>query len=94
VSLVPRATVQVPCNSFSFTSSHAASHYALALSMSLSLFRRKKIMEIILFTWAATIGYAQIYVGVHYPFDIICGALLGIGIVFALNRIPFFNFKT
>jgi undecaprenyl-diphosphatase len=30
------------------------------------------------FVWAALISYAQVYVGVHYPLDIIGGALLGI----------------
>ena len=30
-----------------------------------------------LYIWAATIGYAQVYVGVHYPLDVIGGAVLG-----------------
>jgi undecaprenyl-diphosphatase len=29
------------------------------------------------FIWAALISYAQIYVGVHYPFDILGGAIVG-----------------
>ena len=29
------------------------------------------------FVWAAAICYAQMYIGVHYPFDIICGAVIG-----------------
>jgi undecaprenyl-diphosphatase len=32
------------------------------------------------FTWAAVICYTQVYVGVHYPLDVICGGLLGCGI--------------
>jgi Membrane-associated phospholipid phosphatase len=31
----------------------------------------------LLFVWAGTISYAQVYVGVHYPLDIMCGALMG-----------------
>jgi len=34
----------------------------------------------VLYLWAASIGYAQVYAGVHYPFDILAGALLGTGI--------------
>lgn len=30
-----------------------------------------------MFLWAAVICYAQIYVGVHFPVDILCGTLLG-----------------
>ncbi|HRH59325.1 MAG TPA: phosphatase PAP2 family protein, partial [Chitinophagaceae bacterium] len=37
------------------------------------------------FFWAATISYGQVYVGIHYPLDIACGAILGsiIGIITA-----------
>jgi undecaprenyl-diphosphatase len=34
----------------------------------------------ILFAWAFAISYAQVYVGVHFPLDIACGALLGCAI--------------
>jgi undecaprenyl-diphosphatase len=32
-----------------------------------------------MFVWAASICYAQVYVGVHYPLDVLCGSLVGIG---------------
>lgn len=66
--------------SSSFTSSHAVSHFAQAMFFFLTL--RPAIGKIawIFFFWAAIIGYTQIYVGVHYPFDVFCGALLGCGI--------------
>jgi len=32
----------------------------------------------LLFLWAASICYAQVYVGVHYPLDVICGSLVGL----------------
>jgi len=36
--------------------------------------------------WAAIISYAQVYVGVHYPFDILCGALIGSGIGYTVAK--------
>ena len=38
------------------------------------IFRKWKYLFLI---WAASVSYGQIYVGVHYPFDILGGALLG-----------------
>ena len=77
----------IPCSpGFSFTSSHAANHYALATILSLSIFRRKKGVQLAFFTWAALIAYAQVYVSVHYPFDILCGSILGIGIALLVNK--------
>jgi membrane-associated phospholipid phosphatase len=78
----------IPCShGFSFPSSHAANHYALATILSLSIFSRKKGVQLAFFTWAALIAYAQVYVGVHYPFDIFCGTLLGISMALLVNRI-------
>lgn len=61
----------------SFTSSHAANHFGIAMFLYAVLknyFGRKMFL---FFVWAASISYAQVYVGVHYPFDILGGALLG-----------------
>ncbi|HPA86212.1 MAG TPA: phosphatase PAP2 family protein [Bacteroidales bacterium] len=61
---------------FGFVSSHAANSFNVAL-FSLLLIRRKWYSAFILL-WAATVSYSRIYLGVHYPGDIICGAVLGI----------------
>lgn len=73
--------IRVRCGSgFSFTSSHATNHFAMAFFW-IVLFRRKwKHSTWLAVTWAFLVSFSQIYVGVHYPFDILCGALLGIGI--------------
>lgn len=62
---------------FSLPSSHAANHFALAMFL-VAMFsaKWKPMMPLALF-WAATVSFAQIYSGVHYPFDILFGALLG-----------------
>jgi membrane-associated phospholipid phosphatase len=64
--------------SSSFTSSHATNHFGMAFYIFATLkpFFSKKWLRL-LFLWAFAICYAQVYVGVHYPFDVTCGALLG-----------------
>jgi undecaprenyl-diphosphatase len=39
--------------------------------------------------WATAIAYSQVYVGVHYPLDVICGALLGLA--FGITTGTYFN---
>jgi membrane-associated phospholipid phosphatase len=41
----------------------------------------------VFFVWAFVIAYTQVYVGVHYPFDVLCGSLLGCGIGFAIGKL-------
>lgn len=68
----------VPCGSgYSFTSSHATNHFAIALFIALALFPNKRLWQILLFFWAGIVAFAQVYVGVHYPLDVLAGAFLG-----------------
>ncbi len=62
---------------YSFTSSHAANHFAVAVFICLTLGRFYRRIRLPLLLWAASIAYGQVYVGVHYPLDVLCGALLG-----------------
>ena len=65
---------------YGFISSHAANHFGLAVIFSW-FFRKVKDSSIIpaaFFVWAALISYAQVYVGKHYPGDVIVGALAGL----------------
>jgi undecaprenyl-diphosphatase len=60
---------------YGFVSSHAANcFYATVIS---GLFVRKKWFSISMICWAALISYSRIYLGVHYPGDVICGATFG-----------------
>jgi len=63
---------------YSFTSSHAANHFGFAVFLIVTLKNIVGRWRYLLLFWAASIGYAQVYVGVHYPLDVICGTLLGI----------------
>ncbi|HOU51265.1 MAG TPA: phosphatase PAP2 family protein [Smithella sp.] len=61
---------------YGFVSSHVANTFAFALLSSL-LFRRM-IYTVTVFLWAAVIAYSRIYLGVHYPLDILGGIFVGI----------------
>ncbi|HEX7691039.1 MAG TPA: phosphatase PAP2 family protein [Sediminibacterium sp.] len=62
---------------FSFTSSHAANHFGFAVFLTATLKQVFGKWRYLFLLWAATVSYGQVYVGVHYPLDIFCGALLG-----------------
>lgn len=61
----------------SFTSSHAANHFGLAMFIFITLRHVAPKTVWLFFGWAALICFAQIYVGVHYPTDVAGGAVLG-----------------
>ncbi len=62
---------------FGFMSSHASTAFALAVFFNLILSDRYFIFKIVLVAWAVIVSYSRVYLGVHYPGDIIAGALLG-----------------
>ena len=61
----------------SFISNHAANHFGIATFFYTSFYPILKKWAGIAFVWAALIAYAQVYVGIHYPFDVLTGALFG-----------------
>jgi len=61
---------------YGFVSSHAANAFALA-GFTFLLFRNK-YFTFGIFIWATVVSYSRIYLGVHYPADVICGAVLGL----------------
>lgn len=61
---------------FGFVSSHAANSFAAATLIALIM--RHRLVTISLFTWAMLQCYSRIYLGVHYPGDILGGMVVGI----------------
>ncbi|MBD0331792.1 MAG: phosphatase PAP2 family protein [Chitinophagaceae bacterium] len=81
-----------------FTSSHAANHFGLATFLSITLFPFFNRWIYLFYLWAVIICYAQIYVGVHYPLDVIAGGFVGIlaGLMTAKlfkNKVPNFDLR-
>ncbi len=96
-------TVNERCGgSFGFVSSHASNHFAIAAFMigALAGTTRSRLREAasggarwiapVLLGWAALIAYSRIYLGVHYPGDVLVGGLYGscVGAIFVvLHRV-------
>jgi len=62
---------------YSFPSSHAANHFTISIFLILLLKDASRWIKIVLIFWATIICFAQVYVGVHYPSDVIAGFLVG-----------------
>jgi undecaprenyl-diphosphatase len=69
---------------YGFVSSHATNHFAFAV-FSLLLMRRKWYGFGIV-GLAGAISYSRIYLGVHYPLDVLCGGVLGVAIGAGMYR--------
>lgn len=68
----------IPCGGgYSFTSSHATNHFAIGVFLMLTIGRLFGAWRWLFLGWAASIAFGQVYVGVHYPLDVIAGAGVG-----------------
>jgi undecaprenyl-diphosphatase len=77
--LTPRLPEGVYCSDTGgMASSHAANHFAVALMMILLYGVGQKAHTAFWLFWAALISYSRVYCGVHYPTDVLVGALIGI----------------
>jgi undecaprenyl-diphosphatase len=64
-------------NDPSFPSGHTSTAFALATSLSIQY--KKWYVVVPAFAWAASVGYSRLYLGEHYPTDVLAGAAIGIG---------------
>ena len=63
---------------YSFTSSHACNSFGIFTIVSLLI--RHRAISLSLLLWAVINSFSRIYLGVHYPGDILCGAIVGAAI--------------
>jgi undecaprenyl-diphosphatase len=73
---------------YGFVSSHAANIFA-ALAFLWPNFKLDKSVASAFIIWGVLVCLSRVYLGVHYPTDIICGGLLGLLIGFSLRRYLF-----
>lgn len=73
-----RLVIKACPGGYSFLSNHAANHFGMATFLVFSFGRTFKPWLYVFYLWAVLISFAQIYVGAHYPLDILGGAMLGI----------------
>ena len=83
--------LRVRCGSgYSFPSSHAANHFAMAFILIFIFNKKYWWVKYVLLFWAFSISYAQIYVGVHFPVDVMAGGMLG-GVIAGLVYLFYSN---
>lgn len=69
----------------SFPSGHTSDAFVLAMALSLAF--RRRWVSIVFFMWAFTMGYTRMGLGVHYPADVIVGAVIGVSSAFAVYEL-------
>ena len=86
-----RLLVKECAGGYSFISNHAANHFGIVAFFYFTLRHYLPKWIWISWLWPVSVSYAQVYVGIHYPFDVITGAFLGI--LFGAFMSMFFNKK-
>ena len=70
---------EVKCGGkFGFYSAHSSNSFFVATYLTMLLGKKIKQLPYVLFVWAAIVAYSRVYLGMHFPGDIIIGAIMGI----------------
>lgn len=70
---------------YSFPSGHTSNAFCTATSLSLNF--KKWYVVVPAFAWAGVVGYSRMHLGVHYPTDVLAGAILGAGSAYATYKV-------
>ena len=72
---------------YGFVSSHASNVFALAFYLLFTARRRLPWLAGVLFPWATLVAYSRVYLGVHYPSDVLVPALVSIPMAYGVSRL-------
>jgi undecaprenyl-diphosphatase len=65
------------CHGFGFFSGHSSNSMAAAVFTILMLKSKYKKFIFLMIPWSLMVGYSRIYIGKHYPLDVVCGLAFG-----------------
>ena len=76
---------------YGFVSSHASNVFALEFYLYFTARRRLPWLAGVLFPWATLVAYSRVYLGVHYPSDVLVPMLMSIPIAYGVSRLYFWG---
>lgn len=74
---------------YGFISSHACNVFSLSFFFLFTLQKEFRWLPLIMFPWAMLVSYSRIYLGVHYPLDVIVPAFTSISLAWLMSRLYF-----
>jgi len=80
--------VKAYCGKYGFFSGHSSNSMAVAVFVGLTLKAYYKNLVFFMLFWSAVMAYSRVYIGAHYPLDIVCGMAFG-----AISGFMFFKLK-
>jgi len=90
VSTVMRLVKNSCGGRFGYFSAHAANSFALASFFTFLLKSKFRYVGLLLFLWAGIVAYSRIYIGVHFPLDVLTGAVIGLGMSWLFAKLYIF----
>ena len=78
---------------FGYYSAHASNHFALAVFLIVLFQKRYRYLYLLMIGWAGVTTYTRIYLGVHYPLDVLSGAAAGCLLGWFTGRITIYLFS-
>jgi len=85
--------IAVRCGKYGFFSGHSSNSMAAAVFAGLMLKPYYKNLIFMLLVWSVIVAYSRIYVGVHYPLDILCGLTFGVFAGFLFYKLATYALK-
>ncbi|MFC4094354.1 phosphatase PAP2 family protein [Euzebyella saccharophila] len=75
---------------FGYFSAHAGNNFAVALFFTFLLRAYYRYIGVFLILWALLVSYSRIYIGVHFPLDVLTGALIGLIFSWLFTKLAIF----